>query len=632
MRRVEFLVLIAAGSLLLGADIVKGQPPATPPGLANRPQVLPADRHDRSPALRDLSPIPPSAEGRQPLPPRSVRRGPGREVPSLTDPALQTSAPTSAAPTAVLSFDGVNNINGVLPPDTNGDVGPNHYVQWVNLSFAIYSRAGTLLYGPADGRSLWQGFGGPCESRNDGDPIVLYDEHADRWLMSQFALPNFPKGPFYQCIAVSQTGDPTGAYNRYQFSFSKLNDYPKFGVWPDGYYMSINQFTCSGRIFVNCSWAGQGVAAFPRTEMLGGAAASMVYFDMESVDGTLGGMLPSDLDGAPPAAGTPNYFAQFDDDAWGYSPDQLQIWEFDVNWASPSTSTFTKRAELPTAPFDSNMCGYSRNCVPQAGTSVRLDAIADRVMFRLQYRNFGAYQTLVTNHTVDVNGQDHAGVRWYEIRISSGTPSIHQQGTYAPDANHRWMASAAMDSAGNIAIGYNVSSAQMFPRISVTGRKASDPPGQMTVGEGDIMLGTGSQTHSASRWGDYSLLAVDPADGCTFWFTTEYLANTSSAGWRTRVGAFEIEGCSSGGGGPDPVEAPTNLTVTSVTASQVGLSWTDNSGDETSFHVERCTGTSCSQFSEIAQTGANVTTFTDTTSPNTYSYRTRASRDGTFSS
>jgi hypothetical protein len=621
--------VFTALGVLLAAGVVSSQGPPSPPGAAVRPQIVPADRHDVSPALRDLPPIPAIAEGRIPFPPRSVRRGRGRIVPSQVDPVLQTSGSSSFAPVATTNFDGVNNVNSVLPPDTNGDIGPNHYVQWVNLSFAIYSRTGSVLYGPANGKTLWQGFGGPCESRNDGDPIVLYDEHADRWLMSQFALPNFPFGPFYQCIAVSQTGNPTGAYHRYQFSFSKLNDYPKFGVWPDGYYMSINQFTCN---IVNCQWAGQGVAAFPRTQMLAGAAASMVYFDMASADGTLGGMLPSDLDGPAPPAGSPTYFAQFDDDAWGYSPDQLQIWEFKVNWASPSNSTFTKKTALGTAAFDSDLCGYARNCIRQAGSSVRLDAISDRVMYRLQYRNFGAYQTLVTNHTVDVNGSDQAGVRWYEIRINNGTPSIHQQGTFAPDTNNRWLASAAMDATGNIAMGYNVSSAQMFPRISFTGRKASDPLGQMNITEGDLIVGTGAQTHSASRWGDYSLLAIDPTDGCTFWFTTEYYSDTTSVDWRTRIGAFQIDGCAGGGGG-DPLNAPTNLATTSVTSSQVDLQWSDNSDDETNFHIERCTGSGCTGFGKIGETSQDVKTFTDgpDLAANTYTYRVRAARGDTFS-
>jgi hypothetical protein len=546
------------------------------------------------------------------------------------DPVLQLSGPSASAPSAIANFDGVNNISGVLPPDTNGDIGPNHYVQWVNLSFAIYSRSGALLYGPADGSSLWQGFGGPCESTNDGDPIVLYDEHADRWLMSQFALPRFPRGPFYQCIAISQTGDPEGPYHRYQFSFDKLNDYPKFGVWRDGYYMSINQFTCN---VLGCNWAGQGVAAFPRAQMLAGAAASMVYFDMASVDTTLGGMLPSDLDGPLPPAGTPNYYAQFDDNAWGYSPDQLQIWEFSVDWADPPNSTFTKRAALPTAAFDSDLCGYSRNCIPQAGSSVRLDAISDRLMYRLQYRNFGAYQTLVANHTVDVNGSDQAGVRWYEIRLANGAPSIHQQGTFAPDTNHRWMASAAMDARGNISIGYNVSSGQMFPRISFTGRKASDPLGTMTVGEGDVIVGSGAQTHTSSRWGDYSLLAVDPQDGCTFWYTTEYYAGTSGASWRTRVGSFQIDCGGGGGGDPQPPAAPTGLVANAVSSSRIDLTWADNSTNEANFIVERCPGQSCSDFADVATLAANTTSYANTgLSPNTaYTYRIRAANaDGTL--
>jgi hypothetical protein len=627
--------VFAAGALLATTRDVSTQAPVSPPGASIRPQVVPADRHDVSPALRELPPIAPRTERRMPFPPRSVRRGPGRTVPAQIDPALQSAGPTASAPSAIANFDGVNNISGVLPPDTNGDIGPNHYVQWVNLSYAIYSRTGGLLYGPADGSTLWQGFGGPCESTNDGDPIVLYDEHADRWLMSQFALPNFPSGPFYQCIAISQTGNPLGAYHRYQFSFSKLNDYPKFGVWPDGFYMSINQFTCTGFIMVRCSWAGQGVAAFPRTQMLAGAAASMVYFDMASADDTLGGMLPSDLDGPLPAAGTPNYYAQFDDDAWGYSPDQLQIWEFKVNWASPSSSTFMKRAALATAAFDSNLCEYARSCIPQAGSSARLDAIGDRLMYRLQYRNFGAYQTLVTNHTVDVNGGDQAGVRWYEIRIANGAPAIHQQGTYAPDTNHRWMGSAAMDGTGNIAVGYNVSSSQMSPRISFTGRRASDPLGTMTVGEGDVIVGTGAQTHTSSRWGDYSLLAVDPMDACTFWYTTEYYAGTSSAAWRTRVGSFQIDCGGGGGGDPQPPAAPTGLTASAFSSSQINLAWTDNSSNETNFVVERCSGQGCSDFADLATLAANTTSYANTGLPSNtaYTYRVRArNADGSSNS
>ncbi|MEZ4771002.1 MAG: hypothetical protein R2844_21610 [Caldilineales bacterium] len=444
----------------------------------------------------------------------------------------------------------------MLPPDTNGDVGPNHYMQWVNLSFAIYSKTGALLYGPAAGNTLWSGFGGPCQTTNNGDPIVQYDHLADRWMVSQFAFPNYPSGPFYQCIAVSQTGDPTGAWYRYQFQISatKLNDYPHFGVWPDGYYMSINQF-------VGNSWGGAGAVAFERDKMLQGLPAQMVYFDLYGVDANLGGMLPSDLDGPAPAAGTPNIFAQMDDNAYGYSPDQLQLWNFHVDWANPSASTFAQAKVLLTAAFDSNMCAGSRNCIPQQGTTRKLDAIADRLMYRLQYRNFGSYQTLVLNHTVDVNSTDRAGLRWYELRDSGAGWNIYQQGTFSPDASGRWMGSVAMDSSGNIGLGYSASGSTMYPAIRYTGRLAGDTLGQMTQGEGTIINGTGAQTHSASRWGDYSSLSVDP-DGCTFWFTSEYVQTTGSAPWRTRIGSFALPGC-----GSAPTPTATNTPVPPPTAT-----------------------------------------------------------------
>jgi len=426
----------------------------------------------------------------------------------------------------------------------------------VNLSFAVYSRSGALLYGPAATNTLWQGFGGPCETTNDGDPIVLYDHLADRWILTQFALPNFPSGPFYECIAVSQTGNPLGAYHRYQFLISntKLDDYPKFGVWPDGYYMSVNQFTCN---VLFCNWAGQGVVAFDRAQMLAGQPAQMVYFDLFGVDPNLGGMLPADLDGTtPPPAGTPNPFCQIDDNAWGYSPDQIQCWRFHADWANPAASTFTFDTALTTAAFDSNLCGYSRNCITQRDTTVRVDAISDRLMYRLQYRNFGTHQTLVTNHTVDANGADRAGVRWYELRNGGGGWSIFQQGTYAPDTLHRWMGSIAMNGLGDVGLGYSVSSGTVFPSIRTTGRLAGDPPGLMTQGELSIVAGTGHQTHSSGRWGDYSQMSVDPVDDCTFWYTQEYYAVKGSAPWRTRIGSFKLRDCG-------PVDNPPAVTINS---------------------------------------------------------------------
>lgn len=524
------------------------------------PQASTSTRNDVSQPLSAIPPIAPEQGKADPDQNRLNTLGSHTSADGpkdFVDPLWSATAdlPLLDIPAPLQNFDGVNNVNGVLPPDTNGDVGPNHYMQWVNLSFAIYSKTGALLYGPAAGNTLWSGFGGVCQSSNDGDPIVQYDHLADRWMVSQFALPFFPNGPFYQCIAVSQTGDPTGAWYRYEFQVSanKMNDYPHFGVWPDGYYMSVNQFSAGA-----LNWSGAGAVVFERAKMLQGLPAQMVYFDLFGVDPNLGGMLPSDLDGPAPTAGTPNIFAQFDDDAWGYSGDQVQLWNFHVDWTNTSNSTFTQAGVLPVAAFDSSMCNYARTCIPQQGTSAKLDALSDRLMYRLQYRNFGSYQVLLMNHTVDVNSTDRAGIRWYELRDSGSGWSIFQQGTFSPDTTQRWVGSIAMDGSGNIGLGYSASSSSMFPAIRYTGRLAGDPSGTMTQGEGTLFNGTGAQTSSFARWGDYSMLAIDP-DGCTFWFTSEYLQTTSSASWRTRIGSFQLPGCS---GNVTPTPTPTGPTPT----------------------------------------------------------------------
>lgn len=504
------------------------------------------------------------------------------------DLVLQPPLDGPSALSADISFDGVNNRNGVLPPDTVGAIGVSHYVQMTNLSFAIYNRDGTIAYGPANNNTLWGALGGPCATENDGDPIVLYDKVAHRWLMSQFALPNFPNGPFYQCIAISQTEDPTGGWHLYSYlvSNTKLNDYPKFGSWPDGYYMSINQFSCNA---FSCNWGGQGAIVFERDKMLvGDPTARMVYFDLYSINPNLGGMLPSDLDSAtPPPVGSPNYFVLVDDNSWGYSPDQLQIWKFHVDWSNPaSNSTFTFDKTLATAAFDSNLCGYSRNCISQPGTPVRVDALSDRLMFRLQYRNFGDGQALVTNHSVDV-GSDHAGVRWYELRNSGSGWNIYQQGTFAPDSDHRWMGSVAMNGAGDMALGYSVSSTSTYPSVRFTGRLNGDPLGLMTQGEGTIVTGSGYQTHSSGRWGDYSAMSVDPIDDCTFWYTQEYYLTAGASPWKTRIGSFKLSNCG-------PADSPPTVTLTEPTdgatisgsVNVVATATDDNGVNQVEFFVD----------------------------------------------
>ncbi len=468
----------------------------------------------------------------------------------LTEPE-----PVGAMPPPLITFEGLNNRNNAVPPDTVGEAGPNHYVQWINRSLAIWDKQGTLLFGPMNGRTLWSGFGGICETSDNGDPIVQYDHLADRWLLSQLAFV-WP-ADFHQCIAVSQTPDPTGAYYRYDYALSttNLNDYPKFGVWPDAYYMAINEFNASTNQF-----RGQGAIAFERAVMLAGGPARMVRFNIYSANPKFSGALPSDLDGPiPPPAGAPNYFVAVEDDAWGWPTDRLFLWKFHVDWSDPAQSTFGVSGQ-PDAmidlaatghPFDANLCGSARTCIPQPAGS-KVDAFATQLMYRLAYRNFGDHEALVASHTVDVNGADHAGVRWYELRNPGSAAVLHQAGTFAPDAAHRWMGSAAMDGSGNLAIAYSVSSTTVFPSIRYAGRLATDPPGTMPQAEASLIAGTGYQV-GASRWGDYSSLALDPTDDCTFWYTQEYYTTTASYSWQTRIGSFRFDSCVSCEGVGDPV-------------------------------------------------------------------------------
>ncbi|MCI0519445.1 MAG: carboxypeptidase regulatory-like domain-containing protein [Chloroflexi bacterium] len=540
------MLLGAAGSRNAQATAAEGDAPLA------RPRVMYELKRDLSPALRSLKAPEAADDILQEVTPRLKLNKAEPEGTSAPDAALQTLPAVGKMPSPGFNFEGVNNINGVLPPDTNGDVGLNHYVQWVNLSLQIWSidrdtNTATSVYGPVNGNVIWNGFGGYCQSTNDGDPIVLYDHLADRWFISQFALPNWPQGPFYQCIAVSQTGDPTGAWYRYAFLWldgdgnDVMNDYPHFGVWPDGYYMTVNQFAES-----SMGWSGAGVAVYERDKMLLGQSARQVSFDLYNVNSNFGGMLPSDLDGAPPPAGTPNYFAEVDDSSTIGPNDAMRIWEFHVDWNNTNNSTFglsgAPNTTLPVTDFNP-MYGD----ISQPGTAQGLDNLADRLMHRLQYRYWDTYATLVANHTVNAGGV--AGVRWYEMRRTGSTWAINQQGTYAGDAansNHRWMASAAMDAAGDIAIGYSLSSSSVYPSIAYTARLPIDPPGTLPQGEAILFNGTGSQTHSAGRWGDYSMLSVDPLDNCTFWFTTEYVQTTGSAPWRTRIGSFALPSCLSG--------------------------------------------------------------------------------------
>ncbi len=528
------------------ADQGKGQAVDAPPFEVGKDAM-----HDVSPPLRDIPPVPYDK-------PSSIREmtEPGGEgsgaapLPDVSDPVVQNNFGNQIdAPSPSKNFEGITNRNGVYPPDTNGDVGPNNYVQIVNLSFQVFNKSGGSLYGPVNSNTIWSGFGGSCQTRNDGDPIVLYNSMADRWLVSQFTAAS----PYGQCVAISTSPDPTGSYYRYffQFSTSTFYDYPHLGVWPDGYYMGANRFTGN-------TYNGGAAIVFNRANMLQGLSATFQSFNLSSSYGT---PFPSDLDGpTPPPTGAPNYFMS-------RGTNVLDLFKFHVDWTTPSNSTFTGPTALSTAAYNV-LCSTTRNCVQQPGTSVRLDGLGDRLMFRVAYRNFGDHESIVTNHSVNVSG-GLAGVRWYEVRNPGGSPSIYQQGTYSPDNTNRWMGSVAMDGQGNMAMVYSASSSSVYPGIRYTGRLATDPLGQMSQGETTLIAGSGSQTGTASRWGDYSMMTIDPSDDCTFWMTTEYIQTTGTASWQTRIGAFKFPGC--GGTPPTPTNTPVVAPTNTPTRTPTGL-------------------------------------------------------------
>jgi len=513
--------------------------------------------HDVSPPLLLVPPaerIAPTEHEVKPIP-RNFNRGP------VTDQVLQQQASGAAlllAPTLSQSFDGVGNgfagpagtfLVNSAPPDTNGDVGPNHYVQTVNTDYAVFSKTGTPVFGPVPMNTLFRGFGGLCETTNDGDPIVIYDPIADRWVASQFAVTGANGGsvPFLQCVAVSTTADPTGSYARYSFPYSRFPDYPKFGVWPDAYYVTFNLF--QGNLF-----AGGQVCAYDRAKMLVGAAATQQCFNVGT---SFGGLLPADLDGAAlPPPGSPEYIV-----ALGATANTLAYWTMTTDFATPANTRLVGPTTMNVAAFAEACSGGT--CIPQPGTAQRLDSLADRLMYRLAYRNLNGVGHLVTNHSITAGTS--TGVRWYELTASGATLTLAQQGTWAPDASFRWMGAAAMDKAGNIGLGYSVSSTAVKPGVHFTGRVAGDPAGTMTQGENIIFDGTGVQTANLSRWGDYSMLAIDPVDDCTFWFTSEYEPANGTFNWRTRIGSFTLPNCVNAQ--PPPADdfsigaSPTSVTV-----------------------------------------------------------------------
>jgi uncharacterized membrane protein len=545
-------LIVALGFFLVAAATATAQNTQ-----ANLTVNYPAGFAVSQPQSQISLPALPAAQTIIPLRPRPLA-GTGPLVPTVTDLALQT------APGEPLeleddgrnpSFPGVG-ANGYAPPDPNLAVGPNHIVQIVNTEYSVYSKSGAMFAGyPKTIGSLFSALGGGCAGES-GDPIVQYDRAADRWLISQ--LGSF-SAPYAECIAVSQTNDPTGAYNLYSYSFgSDLNDYPKFGVWPTS---TNSAYLATYNLFANgASFIGAAICAYDRAAMLSGAPSPVSICATISNDG---GYLPSDLDGSTlPPSGSPGVFLTFE------TLSSLRYYQLSPNFANPSSSTISAPTDIAVASFN-EACGGG-TCIPQSGTSQLLDSLGDRPMYRMAYRNFGDHDALVLNHSVGAGSS--VGVRWYELRSAlTEAFTLYQQGTFAPDSTYRWMGSAAMDQAGDIAIGYSASSSSLFPAIRYTGRTPTDALGTMRA-ETSMLAGAGSQTGGLSRWGDYTALRIDPSDDCTFWYTNQYQPGNGSFNWATFIGSFKFTNC---GGAATP-----DFSVSASPASQTVVQ-----GNPTSYTV-----------------------------------------------
>jgi PKD repeat protein len=439
-----------------------------------------------------------------------------------------------------LEFDG-SGYTGVNPPDPTGDIGLNYYIQSINGSggsiFTVYDKnTGALVSGPTAMDSLGSG---AC-ANGSGDPIVLFDEMADRWLLSEFS-----GSGNNLCVYISQTSDPvTGGWFAYTFVTPNFPDYPKYAVGVDAYYVGTNENS-------------PAVYALDRDAMLAGDSAAMIRLTAPALNGFGFQMLtPADHDGtAAVPLGTPGYFLRHRDDEVHNSSsnnpaeDYVELWQMVADFDNVNNASFTKVADFAVADFSSDLCGlFSFNCFPQAGTNTTLDPLREVVMFSPQYRNFGTYETIVGNFVTDVDGTDHGGIRWFELRRENNSWSLFQEGTYAPDSKNRWMGSIAMDKDGNIALGYSWGSNQDFPGIRYTGRVAGGASGSMT--EPEVTLVNGTSNNASNRWGDYSHMTVDPVDECTFWYTNQY--GKQNGQWGTSIARFKFDSCGGGGGNISP--------------------------------------------------------------------------------
>ena len=565
------LCLFGVFVALIGFGLYPGAPLVAQPSQQQTQQwqphwvVVHSSHNDVSAPLREMAtwPLPP-ARGAEHEGPKNPKTGIPRASGSRPDTVVQNRFMNNLLGSVIpgLNFDGIPfpgvNCN-CAPPDTDGYVGLTQYVQIVNTGYQVFDKTtGNSVLGPVSVESVWAGFTGVCETRGFGDVIALYDKMANRWLISEFAGPG--SFPTHECIAVSTTSDATGTYSRYDFDLTPFGtnfyDYPKLGSWPDAYYMAMNVFNSSGTAYL-----GTEPFAFDRTRMLSGLSATVISPGLVGAPANNEDpVMPSDLDGSiMPPAGAPNTFVEFPDST-GNNGNTYRSWHYSVGVPFGTGPTFTQVTSPAAAPFT-----FLTSNVPQLPPQTSLDTLADRLMFRLAYRNFGSPtapdESVVVNFTVSSGGV--AGIRWVELKdVTNGPITVRQESTYQPDTTWRWMGSVAMDQSGNLALGFSASDASIHPQIRYATRLATDPLNTLTA-EAHLFDGTGSQSDTFSRWGDYSSMTVDPVDDCTFWYTQEYYATNSSFNWRTRIGNFKFDSC--GGGGATPTPTPTATPTPTLT-------------------------------------------------------------------
>jgi hypothetical protein len=548
------LILAALSGLPAAAQQTPTEPKVLSNAVVNEPIQF-----DVSPPLAELVREAPAQQGFRMMhapkrPKLQQLKGAQQSQGTGAAAALQPWIAPLISATIGLSFEGVGNTSTlncpsvagftVAPPDTNAAVGDTQVVQWVNVCYAVFDKSsGALIAGPFAGTNFWKGFGAPCETNNDGDIIIQWDKSNHRWLASQ----NVFSPPYMTCIAVSQTADATGSYFRYSFPQPGFPDYPKWGLTRSVYYQTQNDFGA------NDGFQGVNVCAYDGKSMLKGSSKATQVCILDNSNGTLfdDSMLPADDDSDQGPAKSEVLMGAIDN----FLPGDTHVYEylFDVNFGNPAKSTLAGvdgSMPISVPAFNLALCTsgpfLTTDCVPQPGTTAKLDTLGDRLMYRLAHFNEHGTQHFLVAHSV--NNTTAVATRWYEFR-SQGLGnvkklSLYQSGQTPDDGEYRWMGSVAMDQAGDIAIGYSRSSATTgdFPSIYYAGQTAGDPLGT-TETEALIKQGTGSQPDTGDRWGDYSSMALDGADSCTFWYTTEYYDSNLRFNWATWLASLKFPNC-----------------------------------------------------------------------------------------